>query len=662
MVASRNFQALREQVSSLLAGLGSAATLTTPRTFSFTGDIAGGPTSFDGSANVSTALTLPVVNANVGAFGSGTLVPVITVNAKGQVTAITTTAVAASGSGTVTSVGSGTGLTGGPIVGAGSLSLAPIADVSVLANTSGGSAAPVATAISALAGVGSALKWTTARALSFTGDVTGSGSVDGSADVATGLTLATVNANVGSFGSATAAATFTVDAKGRLTAAGAATVTPAYTSITSIPAAIDAIDGLTPAADRVAYYTGAASAALATLTVFARTLLDDGDAATARTTLELGSLATASSITSGSVTDFSTAADARVAAAVGVTVQGYDADLAAIGAIAGTLGLLKKTAANTWSLDTSAYITGITGPMVTAALGFTPLDAAAASFAGSAAKWTTSRTLTLGTDLTGNVAFDGSANFTLNATVAVNSITYAKMQDITAAQRVLGRNTALAGDPEEVTLTQLLDWIGSAAQGDLLYRGSASWARLAAGTAGQVLMTGGAAANPSWASAPRLLARRTTASGAIANTETVVLSGSIAANTLAVGSVIRLQAVGVMTNTTTATTSTWRIRIGPNTLTGVIPASAAFVNTTTARTNVIVCVDALVLITAIGASGTAHGQIIPTYGSTGAAPPAGVTAAVTINTTVLNLAEFTFISGGASTTANFHSAVLELIS
>lgn len=48
------------------------------------------------------------------------------------------------------------------------------------------------------------------------------------------LTLATVNANVGSFGSATAAATFTVDGKGRLTAAGSTTVTPALGSITGL--------------------------------------------------------------------------------------------------------------------------------------------------------------------------------------------------------------------------------------------------------------------------------------------------------------------------------------------------------------------------------------------------------------------------------------------
>jgi hypothetical protein len=40
---------------------------------------------------------------------------------------------------------------------------------------------------------------------------------------------------------------------------------------------------------------------------------------------------------------------------IGTNVQAWDADLDAIAALAGTSGLLKKTAANTWSLDTTAY-------------------------------------------------------------------------------------------------------------------------------------------------------------------------------------------------------------------------------------------------------------------------------------------------------------------
>lgn len=83
-----------------------------------------------------------------------------------------------------------------------------------------------------------------------------------------------------------------------------------------------------------------------------------------------------------------------------------------------------------------------------------------------------------------------------------DAVTYAKMQDISATSRVLGRKTASAGDTEECTLSEVLDFVGSAAQGDILYRGAATWTRLGAGTNGHFLKTQGAAANPTWAAVP----------------------------------------------------------------------------------------------------------------------------------------------------------------
>jgi hypothetical protein len=76
--------------------------------------------------------------------------------------------------------------------------------------------------------------------------------------------------------------------------------------------------------------------------------------------------------------------------------------------------------------------------------------------------------------------------------------TYAKLQDISATQRVLGRNTAGAGDAEEVTASQVLDWVG-ATRGSILYRGASGWAILAPGTSGHFLKSNGAGADPSYA-------------------------------------------------------------------------------------------------------------------------------------------------------------------
>jgi hypothetical protein len=71
-----------------------------------------------------------------------------------------------------------------------------------------------------------------------------------------------------------------------------------WSDITGKPANLTAIAGLTTAADEITYWTGSGTAAQTTLTSYIRTLLDDGNAATARGTLGAASSGANSDITS----------------------------------------------------------------------------------------------------------------------------------------------------------------------------------------------------------------------------------------------------------------------------------------------------------------------------------------------------------------------------
>lgn len=93
---------LRDASGNFAAGVitadlnGNASTATkwaTARDLSLTGDATATLSAVDGSANVSTTITLATVNSNTGTFGSATAIPVVTVNAKGLVTAVSTSTI-----------------------------------------------------------------------------------------------------------------------------------------------------------------------------------------------------------------------------------------------------------------------------------------------------------------------------------------------------------------------------------------------------------------------------------------------------------------------------------------------------------------------------------------------------------------------------------------
>lgn len=73
------------------------------------------------------------------------------------------------------------------------------------------------------------------------------------------------------------------------------------------------------------------------------------------------------------------------------------------------------------------------------------------------------------------------------AGIADDAVTYAKLQDVSATSRVLGRKTAGAGNAEECTLSEMLDFVGGAFNGDLLIRSGGVWTRLQVGQQSEVL-------------------------------------------------------------------------------------------------------------------------------------------------------------------------------
>ena len=193
---------------------------------------------------------------------------------------------------------------------------------------------------------------------------------------------------------------------GSSTAAGARTNLGVAigSDVQAYDAGLNSIAGLTTAANQSIYLTGSDTYAAYSLTAAGRALLDDADAAAQRTTLGLGALATLSTVNASTITDGS----------VGT------AELANSSVTIGKLSLVAQ-------------------------------------------------------DLAGSLIADGgitAAKLATNAvtTVKINddAVTYAKIQNVSATDRLLGRATTGAGAVEEITCTAagraLIDDANAAAQ------------------------------------------------------------------------------------------------------------------------------------------------------------------------------------------------------
>lgn len=165
-----------------------------------------------------------------------------------------------------------------------------------------------------------------------------------------------------------------------------------------------------------------------------------------------------------------------------------------------------RTTAATGNVEdlTATQATALLNTFTTSLKGLAPASGGGTSnFLRADGTWTappgtTNQTITLSGDVS------GSGTTGITATIGNNAVTYAKMQDISTTQRILGRNSGGSGDTEEVTSSQIHDWITST-RGAMIFRGASSWSGLSPNTVGFVLRDGGSGADPTWVGGMTLL-------------------------------------------------------------------------------------------------------------------------------------------------------------